>query len=132
MAAGFAGYYFLQLGKMHSINNELEVAQAEFNAVQSQAKVEKERDDELSSKVRSSELLVKRIENRFYWAPLLEQLMQSVPKDVQLTKLSADLSGEDLIRRLDATPATEYLVLEGDGAIVGILATADVNRAVQA
>ena len=46
--------------------------------------------------------------------------------------IAADLTGEDLIRRLDATPATEYLVVEADGAIVGILATADVNKAVQA
>jgi Zn-dependent protease len=45
--------------------------------------------------------------------------------------VAADLTGEDLIRRLDATPATEYLVVEADGAIVGILATADVNKAVQ-
>jgi Zn-dependent protease len=44
--------------------------------------------------------------------------------------VAADLTGEDLIRRLDATPATEYLVVEADGAIVGILATADVRRAV--
>ncbi|MDX6300516.1 MAG: hypothetical protein QOF53_1730, partial [Nocardioidaceae bacterium] len=42
-----------------------------------------------------------------------------------------DLTGEDLIRWLDATPATEYLVVEPDGAIVGVLATVDVKRAVQ-
>jgi Zn-dependent protease/CBS domain-containing protein len=46
--------------------------------------------------------------------------------------VAADLTGEELIRRLDATPATEYLVVEPDGAIVGILATADVKRAVGA
>jgi Tfp pilus assembly protein PilN len=96
IGAALAGYYFLQLGKLHSVKSELAVIQAEFNALQPQTKAAKEREDELSSKVRSSELLVKRIENRFYWAPLLEQLMQSVPKDVQLTKLSADISGEGL------------------------------------
>lgn len=46
--------------------------------------------------------------------------------------VAADLTGEELIRRLDATPATEYLVVESDGAIVGILATVDVKRAVGA
>jgi Zn-dependent protease/CBS domain-containing protein len=46
--------------------------------------------------------------------------------------VAADLTGEALIRYLDATPATEYLVVETDGTIVGILTTADVRRAVQA
>ena len=46
--------------------------------------------------------------------------------------VAADLTGEALIRYLDATPATESLVVEPDGSIVGILTTADVRRAVQA
>ncbi len=44
----------------------------------------------------------------------------------------ADLNGEPLLRRLEETPATEYLVVEPNGDIVGILATADVTRAVRA
>ncbi|WP_019877234.1 site-2 protease family protein [Sporichthya polymorpha] len=47
-------------------------------------------------------------------------------------RVSADLTGEALIRYLDATPATEYLVVEADGSVVGVLATADVRRAVEA
>ncbi|GAA0622798.1 hypothetical protein GCM10009547_27220 [Sporichthya brevicatena] len=47
-------------------------------------------------------------------------------------RVSADLTGESLIRYLDATPATEYLVVEADGSVVGVLATADVRRAVEA
>jgi hypothetical protein len=44
--------------------------------------------------------------------------------------LDAGLSGEDLLRRLDAFPATEYLVVEADGSIFGMLSTADVRRVV--
>ena len=44
--------------------------------------------------------------------------------------LPAELSGEELLRRLEATPATEYLVVEPNGDIYGILAAADVRRAV--
>lgn len=44
----------------------------------------------------------------------------------------ADLAGEDLLRRLEATPATEYLVVEANGDIYGVLAAADVRRAVSA
>lgn len=44
-------------------------------------------------------------------------------------KVSAELSGEALLDRLKACPATEYLVLEETGEIYGVLSTADVERA---
>jgi len=43
--------------------------------------------------------------------------------------LSAELSGEDLVRAMQATPASEYLVLDQGGDIFGVLATKDVERA---
>ncbi|MEV6314947.1 site-2 protease family protein [Streptomyces sp. NPDC051776] len=44
-------------------------------------------------------------------------------------RVSAELSGEELLDTLRATPATEYLVLEETGEIYGVLSTADVERA---
>ncbi|WP_433888341.1 site-2 protease family protein [Streptomyces sp. CA-111067] len=44
-------------------------------------------------------------------------------------RVSADLSGEELLDVLRATPATEYLVTEATGEIYGVLSTADVERA---
>jgi Zn-dependent protease/CBS domain-containing protein len=43
--------------------------------------------------------------------------------------LSADLSGEPLILAMQRNPATEYLLLESDGEIFGVLVTDDVDRA---
>jgi hypothetical protein len=43
--------------------------------------------------------------------------------------LSADLAGEPLILAMQRNPATEYLLLEGDGEIFGVLVTDDVDRA---
>ncbi|GAA4148557.1 site-2 protease family protein [Actinomadura keratinilytica] len=43
--------------------------------------------------------------------------------------LPADLTGEDLIAALRRAPATEYLLLEDDGRVYGVLVTADVDRA---
>jgi Zn-dependent protease len=45
--------------------------------------------------------------------------------------LGAGLGGEDLLRRMEACPATEYLVVEDNGDIFGVLAAQDVRRAVQ-
>ena len=43
--------------------------------------------------------------------------------------LSAELSGEGLMRALQSAPATEYLVVEPGGEVFGVLATKDVERA---
>ena len=43
--------------------------------------------------------------------------------------LPATLHGEDLVSAIGRTPATEYLLVEEDGSVYGVLATADVERA---
>ncbi|UCM91685.1 site-2 protease family protein [Streptomyces marincola] len=44
-------------------------------------------------------------------------------------RVPADLTGERLLDRLRATPATEYLVVEETGEIYGVLSSRDVERA---
>lgn len=44
-------------------------------------------------------------------------------------RVSADLSGEELLDALRTTPATEYLVVEATGEIYGVLSAQDVERA---
>jgi Zn-dependent protease len=41
--------------------------------------------------------------------------------------LDANLVGEDLLKAMQATPATEYIVVEPTGEVYGVLATADVD-----
>lgn len=44
-------------------------------------------------------------------------------------RLQADLAGESLVTAMTRDPASEYLVVEANGEIYGVLATADVERA---
>jgi Zn-dependent protease/CBS domain-containing protein len=44
-------------------------------------------------------------------------------------RVSAELSGEELLAALQAAPATDYLVVEADGSVYGVLVRADVERA---
>ncbi|MFG3156507.1 site-2 protease family protein [Streptomyces sp. NPDC048219] len=44
-------------------------------------------------------------------------------------RVSAELTGEELLDALRAAPATEYLVVEDTGEIYGVLSAADVERA---
>jgi Zn-dependent protease len=43
--------------------------------------------------------------------------------------LPVGIAGEELVRAITRTPATEYLLVEDDGSIYGVLTTADVDRA---
>jgi Zn-dependent protease len=46
--------------------------------------------------------------------------------------LPADIDGEELIKAITRTPAAEYLLVEPDGSVYGVLATADVDAAFRA
>ena len=94
VVAGFAGYYVLQAVKLHSLNSELATVKEEFDKLDPASKAAKAREVELSVKLKAGNLLVKKVENRFYWAPLLEQIMQVVPREVQVTRFVGDVSGE--------------------------------------
>ena len=44
-------------------------------------------------------------------------------------RVVADLEGEELVHTLTAQPTSEYLVVEANGDVYGVLATSDVERA---
>lgn len=46
--------------------------------------------------------------------------------------ISADLTGEDLLRAMHVTPATEYVLVEDTGSVYGVLVTKDVDNAFRA
>ena len=93
---GFAAMYFWELGKLTVMRRDLARKKSDFDAVEPQAKQAREQEKALQSKLDVSDRLVKRIEGRFYWAPVLEQLVPLVPAEVQITKLQGDVQGEHL------------------------------------
>ncbi|MGH3355443.1 MAG: site-2 protease family protein, partial [Nocardioidaceae bacterium] len=54
----------------------------------------------------------------------------SVARDLQPgLLLDAEIDGERLLRAMQATPATEYILLEPSGDVFGVLSTTDVDTA---
>ena len=92
----FAAFYGLQLGRTHGINMALSKTKAEFDKVEPVAKAAKKREEEINAQIQLNELLAKRLENRFYWAPMLEQLLQVVPREVQITRFAGDITGDGM------------------------------------
>lgn len=94
IVVGFAALYVTELGKLSGVSRELIRKKADFDAIEPQAKAAKKREDDLEQMFKTNAKLVKRIEGRFYWAPLLEQITALVPREVQLTKLAGEIQGE--------------------------------------
>jgi Zn-dependent protease/CBS domain-containing protein len=65
-------------------------------------------------------------ESRRPWVPVSDVARRIQPELV----VSADLAGHDLVEAISRMPASEYLVVEATGEVFGVLATADVERAV--
>ena len=81
-------------------------------------------DDRLSGVVNETALLATPEERRA-WVPV-----SSVARTIEDgLVLGADIAGEDLIKAMSNTPAEEYVLVEPDGTIFGVLATVDVDRA---
>jgi hypothetical protein len=98
IAASFACYYILQLLTMHSLVEDLDRKKAAYDKLAPVAKVAKKREDDLAVKVKASNELAQRLEGRFYWAPVLEQFMTVVPRDVQVMRMNGDLPPDGLQR----------------------------------
>jgi CBS domain-containing protein len=65
-------------------------------------------------------------ENRRPWVPVGDLSRRLQPEMV----VTADLSGEALVAAITRLPSSEYLVVEPTGEVYGVLAAADVERAV--
>lgn len=94
VAAGFAGYYALALASAGAASNELSRVEAEYNKLKPQAEKATKHKEELSGAIKTSETFVKRIESRFYWARVLQQLTELVPGEVQVTKLNGEIASD--------------------------------------
>jgi len=104
IAALCACAYFIELVQMHSVNDTYTKAKAEFDKLEPQAKAARKKEEDLTNQAKNSELVGRRIEERFYWAPLLAEFMQVVPRNVQIARLGADITGETTaLRRCSMT-----------------------------
>jgi len=66
-------------------------------------------------------------EQRRPWIPVMSLARRLTPGLV----IDADLAGMALIEAMQRTPSSEYVVVERTGAVVGVLAAADVAKSVE-
>ena len=81
-------YYAYRYASTSSARSQLRDRQAEWAKQEPAAKAAAAREAELSAKLTEADALTRRIENRFYWAPLLDGLLKAVPPNVQIANLT--------------------------------------------
>lgn len=81
--------------------------------------------DQRPAGIVSESALLSTPEDRRPWMPV-----SAVARTLQQgLALPYDLTGEDLVRAISSHPAEEYLLVDRDGSVFGVLATRDVDRA---
>ena len=102
IAALSTGWYLIQLVNMHNLTAQLKEKKAEYDKLEPKDKAAKKQEDFLTNQGKLSNQLEKRMESRFYWAPVLAEVMQVVPREVQITRMGGDVTGDN-VRRCSLT-----------------------------
>lgn len=97
VAIGFVIYYFWVLERSHGVNSRYGVLEATWSKLEPQSKNAKARQAELDSQIKASDALIKDIEGRFYWAPVLGEILRTVPRDVQLVRVNGETQAGSLL-----------------------------------
>ncbi|HEX4083949.1 MAG TPA: hypothetical protein VHY22_03480 [Chthoniobacteraceae bacterium] len=95
IAIGFVVNYFIVLERSHSIGVRFAALNEQWSKISPQAKAAKARQDELNNEIAASDAMLKTVESRLYWAPVLDQVLKTIPSSVQLLHVGADSPGND-------------------------------------
>jgi len=93
VAIGFVANYFVVLERSHNISLKYGELQGQWATISPKAKTAKARQDEIDAEVAASNAMMKNVNGRFYWAPVLGEMLKTVPRTVQLTHMEAEVSG---------------------------------------
>lgn len=87
----FLAFYVMRLGSTAKVTSAKNSLVAEWSTLEPKQKEAAAKATELQTQIALSENMVKYIESRFYWAPLLERIGELVPSSAQVNRISAEL-----------------------------------------
>jgi Tfp pilus assembly protein PilN len=94
IAIGFVAYYFVVLAGAHQVGVQYSMLQSQFNALDPKAKAAEARQTELNTEIAASDTMIKNVNSRFYWAPVLDQILKTVPRSVQITHVGGETGAD--------------------------------------
>jgi hypothetical protein len=102
IVALFAALYATALANYAMTDGKYKSMKKDFDAAEPAAKKAVEKEAWLQKTVAAGNGLVQRIETRFHWSPVLEELANLVPREVQVTKLDGRVQGA-AIKKVEIT-----------------------------
>ncbi len=91
LGALMVAYYLLNAYKVLEIRNRLGQAQHDWAKVEPKVTTAQKRTAELNGIISTTKVLDGMIDNRFYWAPVLEKLSRCVALNAQLTSIDGQI-----------------------------------------
>ena len=85
-----AFYYLYRWNAVSGVDSEAKRLLAEWSKVEPRQKQAIAQEQDLRNQQKANQLLVERVQNRFYWGPIFEELASVVPRNVQITSLVGD------------------------------------------
>src|SRR6266511_4078598 len=95
VAGLFVVQYFWTVTQTAIDTYQRDAKKAEFARTDPLATAAAAEEAELRRKLGNSERFQKRIESRFYWAPLMQLVMENVPGNIHITRFAGDVNAED-------------------------------------
>lgn len=94
VAVGLVGWYFYRMEHVRGIQQQADAIQAELKKYDGQAADAQKQLDAYDQNIKLAGAMIHKVENRFYWAPLLQQIVEVVRPDVQITALNGTVSSD--------------------------------------
>ena len=88
VAALFLLYYLVRVAQSSALHGQLKARQAEWAKQEPAARAADAQEADFTAQVSAAGVVTRRIENRFYWAPLLGTLIKAVPANVQIVNFT--------------------------------------------
>jgi Tfp pilus assembly protein PilN len=96
IAVGLIAWYFYRLESVRGLTFEAGQKLAELKKYDPEAVDAQKQRDTYEQDIKLADAATRKMENRFYWAPLLQQIVQVVPAEVQVTGLDGAISSDGL------------------------------------
>lgn len=95
VAGLFVLQYMWTMTKTSLVTRERDKMKAELNKKDPLAKAAVVEEVELQKKLGNGERFRGRIEGKFYWAPLIQLVIENIPGNIHITRFAGDVNAED-------------------------------------
>lgn len=94
VAVGLVAWYFYRMEHVRDIQRQAGDIQADLKKYDGQAAEAQKQLDAYDENIKLADAMIHKVENRFYWAPLLQQIVEVVPPDIQITAVNGSISSD--------------------------------------